>query len=720
MNDLQIIVNDTPLDLFENSDFYVTEQVHDLFDLQTRNASFARTLEVPATDKNRMVLQNSFPSFDNQVKSVVRLPCKILFGGVHYVNNGEVSAVEQLEDVISLEFSFSSFSFFEKLTGKFVSELDWSDLDFTFDLAGWESNATQTKDLVTSWMQWFNSENLIEQEVYAFSDFRTVHNLDQSGFNLYLKDIARRIIEQNGLIFDDTLILNEIDWDRLTLVCTVDKFLFEEPVVLGTVEKTIDQIENAPMGSPLTARISFDNVITDKFGYWDAFNNEFVITDNYARLEFSLSVNVSYIAQATSNQITLTLYKNGIVVRQIFKTNSQDFTGSLSIVIPVIAADILHAELSIEQQDDATLFAGAQLEIQAIQAIDRNIAVSDYIPEIEQGSFLQSLAAYFNAIISTDEIAGVVQLIPYNDLFNNPEKDITQFADVGKEEEKIYVLPYFQQSEFKYKDSDIRRDDVNAIFNFGTNNILPLAGTLVEIGFEASDNSIWESSMYLDMMEVSSYVMATIKPTAELYYENAGPTLQPNEFRYYVEGTDVPRSDPAPTEVKVGDYIESHAFTGTNREAKRVATVTNDGVGGTIEGSWLEDLGGVGVRSTIYQFERGNEGAIRIGRRSDLPTNHSIWYNDDNNSQSVLGFDTNFETSMLWSNLLTNNYQNLLNRLQNPFVLRAWFRFSPSQFQELDLGAPVYLQQYAMKFVINKAEQFDPRTGLSRLELIRI
>ena len=84
-NNLQILSSGESFDLFEGEEkrFYVTYQVHDLSNLQTRNGNFSRRVKLPLTSKNKGIIGAALPSisrFDSV--PVGALDCEVLVNGM--------------------------------------------------------------------------------------------------------------------------------------------------------------------------------------------------------------------------------------------------------------------------------------------------------------------------------------------------------------------------------------------------------------------------------------------------------------------------------------------------------------------------------------------------------------------------------------------------------------------------------------------------------------
>ena len=81
---------DQDLDLFPDTNFWITKQIHDLSDLTTRNADFTKQITVPATTKNTLLLrvQSLFDAAD--AEPVIAVPVDIILDGIPIANNAKL------------------------------------------------------------------------------------------------------------------------------------------------------------------------------------------------------------------------------------------------------------------------------------------------------------------------------------------------------------------------------------------------------------------------------------------------------------------------------------------------------------------------------------------------------------------------------------------------------------------------------------------------------
>ena len=75
---------------------------------------------------------------------------------------------------------------------------------------------------------------------------------------------------------------------------------------------------------------------------------------------------------------------------------------------------------------------------------------------------------------------------------------------------------------------------------------------------------------------------------------------------------------------------------------------------------------------------------------------------------------------MLWNNLLTEEYTELLTALKTPEILQLWVILSVAEFDALNFLRSIYLKDpYNASFFLNRISQFTAGKPV-RLDLIRI
>ena len=91
MSVIDIKIDGISIDLFPNEEnnFYLTKQIHDLSNLETRDADFSKTISIPLTTRNEEILGLSMPSLYRHTDAPIEfLPTEILLKGVPVISGG--------------------------------------------------------------------------------------------------------------------------------------------------------------------------------------------------------------------------------------------------------------------------------------------------------------------------------------------------------------------------------------------------------------------------------------------------------------------------------------------------------------------------------------------------------------------------------------------------------------------------------------------------------
>jgi hypothetical protein len=696
---LEVIIEDVSIDLFEDTNFYITEQIHDLTDLQTRNASFTKVLSVPLTELNKSVLQNTFPVINGQLVPPTKLRCNILMSGVPVILDGFTSGGIREDESINLIFYFESFEFFDNLKGT-ISELSWNDLNFTFDPAGWNSNKANTTGLVTALAFWLDSINFNQSTIPSTSSLNLEHDLNFSGFHIYFREILTRIVEQNGFSFDDDDMVAVQDYTTLALACPVNKFALSLDItnpIIGDVERSAEQFEN----TQAVHRIEFDSVQVDPFALWNAglFQWDFTST---AAINIEITIDGEHTRNGNRTS-SIDVIKNDTIIESVDISELNELNLSITVTTDIISGDFLAVQVDLDNNSTIAISIGSDFVInEAGFQQSRDINIADYIPQMDVKTFFRSVMKYFNAVITTNDDTKTVKIFKFNDIKTNEEQDLTANLDTSKTISEASGLPYFQESTFKYLDSRARRTDTEAVFLFN-DDILEQKGVLVELDFGFSDNAA-QGTLFIrtnPTIEIPNYEFEAFNDVG------LNHTAATNTFTL----TGVPQE-----RIRVGDYIESTSLVGGQfRDMGRVTQITPTFV---IESTWA--VTGVAVDWRLYRYKENTVDNPRISNIVASQGDYNV-YNGSNNTRAIVqnGLETRFSDSMFGDTLRSAHYDDMLNALNPAKVIQAIFLFTPQEFKNIDLAKPVYLKNFGNTFFINKNEQYRENQP-NRMTLIAI
>ena len=88
MTKLAIRVDDTYLDLFNDSSFYLTRQQRDIRDLSLRNSDYTRLIDVPATPRNKNVLLPYLQTGVKEIPGTIEIDSISIDPGARFIVKG--------------------------------------------------------------------------------------------------------------------------------------------------------------------------------------------------------------------------------------------------------------------------------------------------------------------------------------------------------------------------------------------------------------------------------------------------------------------------------------------------------------------------------------------------------------------------------------------------------------------------------------------------------
>ena len=124
------------IDLYQGAEtaFYVTRQIHDLHNFETRNADFSKSLSVPPTPNNLGILGIEQNDPDQQ-----GIGCNIQMGGImiapvaflFYIG----TTLTNDEEEIKIQILYGNFNFINTIESGSINEINWADLAVIWSVA---------------------------------------------------------------------------------------------------------------------------------------------------------------------------------------------------------------------------------------------------------------------------------------------------------------------------------------------------------------------------------------------------------------------------------------------------------------------------------------------------------------------------------------------------------------------------------------------------------
>ena len=303
-NNLQILSSGESFDLFEGEEkrFYVTYQVHDLSNLQTRNGNFSRRVKLPLTSKNKGIIGAALPSisrFDSV--PVGALDCEVLVNGMPLLSDSFFTIEQEGDNYFTIQIFGGVSKFYSNLSDNSIQTLDFSSLNFNLTKAGLLALTNTTTGVCYPKAQWITNP-----DYNAFVDnFPTMNDVlrDQqgveSGFFIYTKTVLEKIFEGfTNLTFDTSAM--DAQFDKSAIACTVPK-VHDLYINEDTIATTILVNKNLP-------KISHRNFVREVFKIY-----------NIVAVESNNTVTLKYF-ETLKDQTAQTLVLDSLQPRTIYTT----------------------------------------------------------------------------------------------------------------------------------------------------------------------------------------------------------------------------------------------------------------------------------------------------------------------------------------------------------------------------------------------------------------
>lgn len=216
-NKLQILSNGDTFDLFEGEAerFYITYQIHDLSNLQTRNGDFSRRVSLPLTSRNKNILGAALPTisrFDSV--AVGTIPCEILVNDMPALSDSYFVIDTQEENSVTIQIFGGISKFYSDVPDLPISALSFTAFDWT--PTGITSKTDTTSDVVIPDAQWVTNQS----ERLLPSSSPNIAEMNEAGFFIYCHSVLTKIFAGfTGLTFDTSAM--DAQFSKYAVACAM-------------------------------------------------------------------------------------------------------------------------------------------------------------------------------------------------------------------------------------------------------------------------------------------------------------------------------------------------------------------------------------------------------------------------------------------------------------------------------------------------------------------
>jgi len=513
---LRVIVNNIDLDLYQDTEFWITKQVHDLRDLNTRNGDITRQITLPKTAKNEDTLQAYFYSPNNRA-SYAGLPVIVTYDGVDLIQNGRLYWVNTTKESIEVVIFNANTELFN-LIGESLSALDTSSYDFTFDQAGAQGIKSNTTGAVMARADWLGIEGSRKlSNDQGSPGLVNPVNINWGGFFFYAKIITNAGFSLNTDNLDTNL------WDSLAISCPVTEFAQQDGLNINAeVEETGGQLITSDGRISLQVVSDPDTIFSGPSNYQYS-----VSVNDSVRLTVNLGITIT-----GSGGAVFRLINGSTVLKQESADPRVTGTCQFSWLLDSDSDTSGVYYLDVVIQEAEVTIDSAQFKIESLGAAQsKDLIVANYLPEITQAEALKSILAFQNIILKTNPLTKEVSLLSFKNIKAQEPQDWSEKLLLNFDIVKGNSLEYYNKNYFKYSDNeDLERTGYNSFYQFDDNR-LQKEGVVIELPFEAADTSKYFTNSDNNAALMDQYELEIIEPQDTLCIGDTIITGQHADYR---------------------------------------------------------------------------------------------------------------------------------------------------------------------------------------------
>jgi len=530
MQNSELYVNDTRLDLPADSLIALSYAVNTLTDLKSVQGNISNTINLPATTNNRAAL--GYPDDMNfNGASIIRqkLDCRYAQNGVDVIPQGNLRITGASKDSISVVVSSGNTDFFDLIKGK-ITDLDMHEYDHTWNMDNVIASRLHTDGYIYPWINYGNINNNtadIHGQGISPNEMRPA---------VFAKTIVQKIVASAGYT-----LINEIEndpvtaniYNRLLLPFSSDKFEHSARYIAQAeannllARKTVSQFYIDSTGGGSDELLSFDTIANDPLGTFNdrahftapelmtvdidfAFDRIVSGSNNGSHLDgayYELYTNAGGSPHIITRQQTR-IEGDGVVTTGFFGRHEKTFTNLHVSTTGLVLQRGEQVWLNIGKLYgcDQTIYPNVTLSIKRSSSLvfGENVQIEAALPDMSCTDFLKFISFLFCAIIQTDNINKTVTIVPFGYIYQNMPLAIDWSDKITNDGEDfdVQIGDYCQQNEAKFNQDDGVSPSTygNGSFHLTDKN-LDLYQDIYDIPFAAS----------LDDLVMGGYRTTTIK-----------------------------------------------------------------------------------------------------------------------------------------------------------------------------------------------------------------
>jgi len=647
---LDIKVEGQSLDILQGEEkrFFVNKAIHNLSNLQTRDADSVRAITIPRTSRNLTILGQNIPSRSRfNTLPIQNIDCEVFVGGISLIQDAYLVIGSETREEINISLFGGASKFFALLQDRPIGEMTWADLNFELTLDGITDLVTATDTMVYPDTQWYDnpSRRIFDELTLTRIDLERTE-LGESGVYIYLEEVLDRIFNNMELT---------VDKSGLDLVFRESAFAVSIPIIHESfegIEGGFSYVNETGLSLADTGggntKINYD--LTGADDLWSVPNQRYeFVEDGFWQVALTFQGETR---RTDSLIFELTGLVGGVAFSRVTVVNPTQnqtipFDVSIGTTVNVESGDFLEVFYEMVGGDPATLDNSDFIIQKQGAGRGRTVDIGLFLPEITQKDFVLEVFKVFN-IIATER-QNTVTLSYWEDI-KTADRTQQLRIDVAQKLDVNATFPtYGQQSDVIYSPNDaVERLDADDFFLVNALTLIKRR-TMIELAFSATDQAASQGDGSTDRVCIPSYKVA---------YRQIGD----NKLSYFSGGPSDDLVTKDANGLQAGDFIFIEDQVDQNRvvhvssdkrfQIDTIITVTNDR-------DW-----------DAWRYNKENLHPLHIAR---IKTSGPLIVADGRESRAYLtASQATFESELTWTGLLDVYYNVLVKSVNKPFIFQAF------------------------------------------------
>lgn len=229
-------------DLFGNESIVQTLGIFSFEDITSRSGEYTNVFNLPLTNNNRKLIEYAdfIPSINTSPYKKIKLI--LIVGGIEFKNGFLV--IDLISDVIKARFFSGNTTFYELLKSIYLNDLDWSDLNHTWNYANAIASSANNSGYIYPVMDYGGqtlSSDIVDirkilpatfvktilGKIFEYTDYEVIDDFDRTDLNKSVLPYSKK----NPTVSTEIQLLNKVDVGLsnnyislvTSLLCIVDK-----------------------------------------------------------------------------------------------------------------------------------------------------------------------------------------------------------------------------------------------------------------------------------------------------------------------------------------------------------------------------------------------------------------------------------------------------------------------------------------------------------------